>query len=208
MKFYWIKTNSFIKKLFSNYVWDFPNNGKKVYLTFDDGPTPKITDWVLLELEKHQAKGTFFCIGKNIEQNPEIYKRIKESGHSIGNHTFNHENGWNTSNENYIKSIQHSVFKTLENDSILFRPPYGKIKFSQSKKLRKLGYKIIMWDVLSADFDISISSEKCLENVISNIQSGSIIVFHDSEKAFKNLEYTLPKTLLFLKENGYSCEII
>jgi peptidoglycan-N-acetylglucosamine deacetylase len=204
MNFYWIKTHSIIKRIFSNFVWDLPNNEKKVYLTFDDGPTPVITNWVLLELEKYNAKATFFCIGKNIVQNREIYKKIIDFGHSIGNHTFNHENGWKINCENYISSIENTTFK--DNRSKLFRPPYGKIKFSQARKLRKLGYKIIMWDILSADFDFTITKEKCLNNTISNIESGSIIVFHDSEKAFKNLQYTLPKTLCFLKENGYSCE--
>jgi peptidoglycan-N-acetylglucosamine deacetylase len=208
MKFYWIKTHSIIKRIFSNYVWDLPNNEKKVYLTFDDGPTPEITNWVLLELEKYNAKATFFCIGKNIVQNQEIYKKIIDFGHSIGNHTFNHENGWKTNSGNYNNSIQNFIFDFKDNISKLFRPPYGKIKFSQARKLRRLGYKIIMWDVLSADFDVTISKEKCLDNVISNIESGSIVVFHDSEKAFKNLQYTLPKTLNFLKDNGYSCESI
>lgn len=205
MKFYWIKTHSIIKRIFSNYVWDLPNDEKKVYLTFDDGPTPVITNWVLSELEKYNAKATFFCIGKNMEQNPEIYKKIIDFGHSIGNHTFNHENGWKTKTDVYISSIQNSIFDFQDNKSKLFRPPYGKIKFTQARKLRNLGYKLIMWDVLSADFDATISKEKCLENVISNIQSGSIIVFHDSEKSYSNLEYTLPKTLRYLKENGYSC---
>jgi peptidoglycan-N-acetylglucosamine deacetylase len=208
MKFYWIKTHSILKRIFSNYVWDLPNNNKKIYLTFDDGPTPKITNWVLSELEKFEAKATFFCIGKNIEKYPEIYNKILNAEHSIGNHTNDHENGWKTSDKNYIKSIQNSVFSQHEKKLKLFRPPYGKIKFSQAKKLQKLGYKIIMWDVLSADFDTKISKEKCLENVVSNIKSGSIVVFHDSKKSYSNLEYALPKTLLFLKKNGYSCEAI
>lgn len=208
MKFYWIKTHSIIKRIFSNYVWDLPNNDKKIYLTFDDGPTPEITNWVLSELEKFEAKATFFCIGKNIEQYPEIYKKILDLGHAIGNHTYNHENGWKTSEENYIKSIQNSVFSQQEKKLNLFRPPYGKITFSQARKLLNLGHRIIMWDVLSADFDTKISKEKCLENVVSNIKSGSIVVFHDSKKAYSNLEYVLPKILLFLKKNGYSCEAI
>ncbi len=208
MKFYWIKTHAIIKKIFSSYIWCLPNNDKKIYLTFDDGPTPEITAWVLSELEKFEAKATFFCIGKNIKQYPEIYKNILDLGHSIGNHTNNHENGWKTSDENYIKSIQNPVFSHQEKKLKLFRPPYGKIKYFQARKLQKLGYKIIMWDVLSADFDTKISKSKCLENVISNIRSGSIIIFHDSEKAFSNLEYVLPKTLQFLKKNGYSCEAI
>ncbi len=216
MKFYWIKTNTFIKKIFSNYVWDIPNTENKIYLTFDDGPTPEITEWVLQELQKHNAKATFFCIGNNIEKYPDIFSKVVADGHSIGNHTFNHLNGWKTSTEEYIEnSGQWSVISgQSENDQLktatcnLFRPPYGKIKVSQSKKLRQLGHKIIMWDVLSADYDTSISAEKCLENVLNNVTEGSIIVFHDSIKAFPNLEYTLPKALKILSERGFVFEAI
>jgi peptidoglycan/xylan/chitin deacetylase (PgdA/CDA1 family) len=201
--------------MFSNYVWGIPNNENSVYLTFDDGPTPEITQWTLLQLKKYNAKATFFCIGNNVEKHPEIFNSVIQQGHAIGNHTFNHLNGWKTETETYIKnakqceiriSNQQSEINNLK--SKLFRPPYGKIKSKQAKKLMELGYKIIMWDVLSADFDSSITPEKCLNNVISNVQSGSIIVFHDSVKGFKNLEYVLPKTLEFLKQNGYKCEAI
>ena len=215
MKPYWIKTHSFIKKIFSNYVWDIPNSDNKVYLTFDDGPTPEITNWVLDQLKKYDAKATFFCIGNNIVKYPEIYQNLIKERHSIGNHTYNHLNGWKTDDKKYIQNtIQIDNLLPRFQDKIcnikskLFRPPYGKIKPSQSKELRKLGFKIIMWDVLSADFDSTISPEKCLENVLRNIKSGSIIVFHDSQKAFKNLEYVLPKTLDFLKEKEFICETI
>jgi peptidoglycan/xylan/chitin deacetylase (PgdA/CDA1 family) len=214
MNFYWIKTNRFIKKIFSNYVWDIPNIENKIYLTFDDGPTPEITEWVLQELEKYNAKATFFCIGNNIEKHPEIFEKLIAKGHSIGNHTFNHLNGWKTPTEEYlVNSIQWSVVsgqaennKQQTTNNKLFRPPYGKIKASQAKKLRQLGYKIIMWDVLSADYDASISAEKCLENATKNVTSGSIIVFHDSVKAFPHLEYTLPKALNYFKEKGFVFE--
>lgn len=201
--------------MFSNFVWGIPNNENSVYLTFDDGPTPEITQWTLLQLKKYNAKATFFCIGNNVEKHPELFNTIIQEGHAIGNHTYNHLNGWKTETETYIKnakqceiriSNQQSEINNLK--SKLFRPPYGKIKSKQAKKLMELGYKIIMWDVLSADFDSSITPEKCLNNVISNVQSGSIIVFHDSVKGFKNLEYVLPKTLEFLKQNGYKCEAI
>jgi peptidoglycan-N-acetylglucosamine deacetylase len=215
MKSYWIKTPSIIKKIFSNYVWDIPNDYKKVFLTFDDGPTPEITNWVLNELKKYNAKATFFCIGKNIKNNSEIFQNILNNGHSIGNHTNNHLNGWKTNYETYLDNVQKALINFLNNNSQiynensqLFRPPYGKITPIQSKKLRKLGYKIIMWNVLSADFDQNISPEECLKNVINNIKSGSIIVFHDSQKAFKNLEYALPKTLEYLYNNGFTCDII
>jgi peptidoglycan/xylan/chitin deacetylase (PgdA/CDA1 family) len=216
MSFYWIKTNALIKTIFSNYVWDLPNTEKKIYLTFDDGPIPKITEWVLEELKKHNAKATFFCIGDNIEKHPNIFKKVIDEGHSIGNHTFNHLNGWKTSTSEYIEnSSQWSMVRGQSPDSRLqtancklFRPPYGKIKPSQSKKLQQMGYKIIMWDVLSADYDTTISPEKCLENVLKNTSSGSIIVFHDSIKAFPNLEYTLPKALKYWKEKGFVFDAI
>lgn len=216
MKFYWIKTNAVIKKIFSRYLWSIPNENNKIYLTFDDGPTPKITEWVLEELKKYEAKATFFCIGKNINDHTAIFLKTISEGHSIGNHTHNHLNGWNASTEDYIDNIQ--IGQTLSDTHYscgintahnkLFRPPYGKIKKSQAKKLRQLGYQIIMWDVLSADFDQTITPDKCLENVLNNTRSGSIIVFHDSVKAFRNLEYTLPKTLEILTRRGFTFEVI
>ncbi|MBG6186443.1 polysaccharide deacetylase family protein [Flavobacterium sp. CAN_S2] len=213
MKFYWIKTNWFIKKIFSNYTWDVSNAGNTVYLTFDDGPIPEVTDWVLAELKKHGFKATFFSIGENITKYPEIFKKVISEGHSIGNHTYNHLNGWNTSTEDYIENVarcEEAIGKNTNQNlkSKLFRPPYGKIKTAQSKAIQKLGYKIIMWDVLSADFDTTISREQCLDNVLSNVKPGSIIVFHDSQKAFKNLEYVLPKTLAFLKEKKFNCDVL
>lgn len=215
MKLYWIKTNSFIKKVFSKFIWDIPNRENKIYLTFDDGPTPEITAWVLNQLQKYNAKATFFCIGDNIRKYPEIFNQVNEDGHAIGNHTFNHLNGWKTSTTEYLEntklcedSISNPKSKTYNLKSKIFRPPYGKLKASQSKKIRQLGYKIIMWDVLSADFDTTISPEKCLANVLQNATSGSVIIFHDSVNAFQNLEYALPKTLEFLKEKGFVFEKI
>jgi peptidoglycan/xylan/chitin deacetylase (PgdA/CDA1 family) len=213
MSFYWIKTKSFIKRLFSNYVWDLPNTQNKIYLTFDDGPTPEITEWVLEELKKYNVKATFFCIGNNIQKHPKLFQKVINEGHVIGNHTYNHMNGWKTETKTYLenislceKQIQKSSIENLQ--SKIFRPPYGKIKTAQAKIVRRLGYKIIMWDVLSADFDQTITHEKCLENVISNVKSGSVIVFHDSIKASHNLKYALPETLNILKEKGFLFDVI
>ncbi len=211
MSFYWIKTNSLIKKIFSKYTWDIPNTENKIYLTFDDGPMSEITEWVLNQLKKHNAKATFFCIGNNIEKYPNVFTKVISEGHSVGNHTFNHLNGLKTSTEEYLENAnlcKASISNLQAATCNLFRPPYGKIKASQAKKVKQLGYKIIMWDVLSADFDISISPEKCLENVLNNVKSGSIIVFHDSVKAFPNLEYTLPKTLKILTKRGFVFDVI
>lgn len=229
MNFTWVKAHRLIKTVFSNYVWDIPNSENKVYLTFDDGPTPEITEWTLSQLKNYNAKATFFCIGDNVRKYPEIFQKVIDEGHSIGNHTFNHLNGWKTNNELYVKNVElcdiqiaegrrqkaevnmHFEEENLQSNicvlqTYLFRPPYGKIKPSQSKKLRKMGYKIIMWDIISYDFDATVSEITCLENVLNNVQSGSIIVFHDSKKAFTNLEYVLPRTLSFLNEKGFVCE--
>lgn len=213
MNFYWIKTNRLIKRVFSNQIWDLPNSEKKIYLTFDDGPTPEVTEWVLSVLKHYDAKATFFCIGDNIRKHSEIFSKVLSEGHTIGNHTFNHLQGWKTSNKDYLENTllcneEIQKHNTDKRHIKFFRPPYGKIRLSQSAKLRKQGYKIIMWDVLSADFDNNISPEQCLENVISNTTQGSIIVFHDSKKAFKNLEYALPKALEVLKEKGFKFEAL
>ena len=208
MKLHWVKTHWTIKKLFSNYVWDIPNMENKVYLTFDDGPTPEITQWTLKQLKNYNAKATFFCIGDNVGKYPETFEEVVKEGHSIGNHTFNHLNGWKTNTQDYIenaKLFEKEYGKLSTETCKLFRPPYGKITPSQSKILRRMGYKIIMWDVLSVDFDVTITPEQCLENVLQNVKSGSIIVFHDSVKAFANLEYALPKTLEFLEQKGFVC---
>ncbi len=210
MKFYWIKTPTLIKRLFNNLVWDLPNLENKIYLTFDDGPIPEITEWVLKVLKDNNVKATFFCVGDNINKFPDIFKKIIEDNHAIGNHTFNHLNGWEIATDKYIQNTI-ICFESQKEENInpkLFRPPYGKLKTSQSKKLRELGYKIIMWDILSADFDQSVSKEKCLQNVVENVKSGSIIVFHENIKAFKNLEYTLPKAIKALKEKGFVFDVI
>jgi peptidoglycan/xylan/chitin deacetylase (PgdA/CDA1 family) len=209
----WVKTNRFIKTIFPKYVWEIPNSEKKVYLTFDDGPIPEITEWVLDQLTQYDAKATFFCIGDNIRKHPEIFNKIIENNHSIGNHTFNHLKGWETSLEKYLENTEKCAeimanFKLQTTNPKLFRPPYGKIKPSQAKALRQAGYTIVMWDVISMDFDANVSPEQCLQNVISHIESGSIIVFHDSSKAWQNLQYVLPKTLEFLKKNEFVCEKI
>jgi peptidoglycan-N-acetylglucosamine deacetylase len=208
MKSYWIKTPNFIKRLFHNQVWDIPNTESKIYLTFDDGPTPEITEWTLQVLKEHNIKATFFCIGENIKKHPDIFAAVLADGHILGNHTFNHLNGWETSTFNYIQNIELCKNEISFLQSKIFRPPYGKIKPSQSKKIRQLGYKIIMWDVLSADFDATITREKCLENATRKVTSGSIIVFHDSIKASENLKFALPKAIKILKEKGFSFDVI
>jgi peptidoglycan/xylan/chitin deacetylase (PgdA/CDA1 family) len=211
MKKYIVKTPSLIKIIFNKWVWSFSKKEKVIYLTFDDGPTPEITNWTLKELNKYNAKATFFCIGKNVLENPSIFQKIINDDHSIGNHTHNHLNGLKNTKEEYLnnielaeESIQQFNDATFQQKSKLFRPPYGKLSLKQASTLRKKGYKIIMWDVLSADFDSTISNKKCLENVIKNTKNGSIIVFHDSIKASEKLKYVLPKILNFYASKSYT----
>mgnify|MGYP003451929775 FL=1 len=212
MAFFMIKVPKIIKLLFFNQVWNIPNSENTIYLTFDDGPTPEITERVLEILDKHHIKATFFCIGDNVRKHPEIVQKILSKQHSVGNHTYSHLKGWKTPTKTYISNSEaceiklNSLFKIR--NSKLFRPPYGKITPWQSYKLRKLGYKIIMWDVLSKDYDASISAEKCYENVIKNVSSGSIIVFHDSNKAKENVLNSLEKTIETLKSKGFNFEKI
>ncbi|WP_298883222.1 polysaccharide deacetylase family protein [uncultured Polaribacter sp.] len=195
-------------RIFSKYTWRFPSNKKEIFLTFDDGPTPEITEFVLDELKKYNAKATFFCIGKNIKNHPDIFGKIVSEGHSIGNHTQNHLKGWKTNSKNYIENVlecENIILSEVEKSQQfkLFRPPYGKIKKNQAKKLLEKKYKIIMWDVLSADFDTTISKEKCLQNVLKNTTRGSIIVFHDSIKAAEKMQYALPIVLKEFSEKGF-----
>lgn len=194
------KTPQLVKLLFQSYVWDIKTKDKTLFLTFDDGPTPNVTEWVLDKLLEYNAKATFFCIGKNVQEHPEIYKRIISEGHSVGNHTQNHIKGWNTSVNAYLNNIKKASHFI---DSKLFRPPYGEITIPKAKALKKLGYKIIMWDVVAIDWDHKISIKKVASNVLKNANSGSIIVFHDSLKAEKNMKHALLETLIKFSEKGF-----
>lgn len=207
MRSYLVKTPKLVQKFFYHYSWRIKTNEKEVYLTFDDGPVPEFTPWVLDTLEKYDARATFFCVGENIKKHPLIYQEIKERNHSVGNHTFNHLQGWKTSTNKYVKNIlkadSYLEDATNKTGKKLFRPPHGRIRPNQARILRKKGFKIIMWDVLSGDFDQGLSKEKCLEHTIKHIHNGSIVVFHDSVKSFKNLDYVLPKVLEHFSERGY-----
>lgn len=189
----------------SNLIWNMPAcTTPCLYLSFDDGPHEKATPFVLEQLEKFNAKATFFCIGKNVVAHSDIYQKIIDAGHTVGNHTHNHLNGWQTDTKTYTENITTA---TTYINSNIFRPPYGRIKRAQVKQLKN-NYKIYMWDVLSADFDTNISPEKCLKNVMDNIQSGSIVVFHDSEKAWERMSYALPKLLAFCQQNGWQLKAL
>lgn len=199
---YLAKTPKIAHLLYPRCIWKGLVEPKRptLYLTFDDGPIPHLTDWVLDELDVYEAKATFFCVGQNAEQYPHLVQSLLTRGHSIGNHTYNHLNGWKTNKKAYLENILEAE-PFIKSD--LFRPPYGRITAPQAFALRKKHYKIIMWDVLSGDFDATISSETCLSQVIKNVQNGSIVVFHDSLKAEKHLRYCLPKVLKYFAEKGF-----
>lgn len=194
-----------MRMLFPSYLWKVPVDDKSIFLTFDDGPHPTITPWVLSELRKHGAKATFFCIGKNVEKYPEVYRQILAEGHATGNHTYSHVNGWKTETKAYLEDVRLAA-KVI--DSELFRPPYGRIRRRQAKGIRavikKENAKVVMWDVLSADFDSSIGPETCARMVLECARPGSVVVFHDSEKAFPNLQEALPVVLGELKKRRFS----
>ena len=200
---YLIKPTWWLRKIYSSALtWKIPVEENKIFLTFDDGPHPTITPFVLNCLKQHNAKATFFCIGKNVQLYQGVFQQIINEGHRVGNHTHNHLNGWKTTDKKYFENI---ILARKFIDSNLFRPPYGRITRFQIQQLKSI-FSIIMWDVLSGDFDADLSPQKCLQNVVSNTSSGSIIVFHDSEKAFDRLEYALPKALEFFAEQGYVME--
>jgi peptidoglycan/xylan/chitin deacetylase (PgdA/CDA1 family) len=204
---YLTKTPWILKKLYPERVWKIKTDEKVLYLTFDDGPNPDASLFVLEQLEKYDAKATFFCIGKNVKENFQIYETILNKGHKTGNHTFHHLNGWKTGDKKYIDDILNAA-KIIDSD--LFRPPYGRITKFQAKAIsgEKLHLKTIMWDVLSGDFDPSVTGENCYLNVINNAKAGSIIVFHDSLKSLPAVKYALPLILKYYSEKGYQFNIL
>lgn len=229
-----VKTPRAARKLFPAALWKVRTREKKLYLTFDDGPIAEATPQVLDELKKYNAKASFFCIGKNVAANPDIYHRIIAEGHTIGNHTYDHLNGWQVQNDAYFENVEQCaeqleatelvfaeasdhkpVMKAPKPDAAddvyalpkYFRPPYGKLTISQYNKLKKV-YQIVMWDVLSFDFDLKITKEQVLENVLKNTVSGSIIVFHDSLKAMDKMLFALPQVLEYYSNLGYKFETL
>ena len=190
--------------LFPSLIWNLPSKEKVIYITFDDGPHPELTPFILQELDNYNAKATFFLLGKEVDSHPSIYKDILQRNHSVGNHTYSHLNGWATKNSEYFSDIEkcHSIM-----NSKLFRPPFGRIKPSQIRHLKK-AFKIVMWDVLSWDFHKNTSAEKCFKIVKEKTKNGSIIVFHENDKAIKNVKYCLPKMLEHFSKEGYEFKAI
>jgi peptidoglycan-N-acetylglucosamine deacetylase len=192
--------------IYPSLTWSVKTDKPELFLTFDDGPIPGMTEFVLEELQKWGIEATFFCVGDNISKHNDIYNRILAENHSVGNHTYNHLNGWKTKDETYFDNIDRCCIVMsgfVENDrKMLYRPPYGKIKRSQIKKLQE-NYQIVMWNVLTRDYDASLDEEQCLKNAIKNTSNGSIIVFHDNVKAEKNLKYVLPKYIENCLSKGF-----
>lgn len=196
--------------LFPRYIWRIKTTEKKIYLTFDDGPILGVTEWVLEQLAQFKAKATFFCVGENILKHPEIFKKILNEGHSVANHTQNHLKGWKTENELYLDNFhlcENSIETFKNGNSNLFRPPYGQLKRKQADEILKT-HKVLIWSVLTKDYDASFDEVQCLENAIKKTRSGSVVLFHDSLKAQKNLKYVLPKFLEHFSKNGYEFEVI
>lgn len=196
---YLAKTPRIVQALLPRFTWHIPTSEKKVFLTFDDGPVPEVTPWVLDVLAEHGAKATFFCVGDNVRKHPDIFRRIVSEGHAVGNHTFNHLRGWGTHTFGYLKNVQKCEEMV---QSTLFRPPYASLRPSQTRSL-KSRYKIVMWDVLSGDFDPKISPEQCLQNVLEKVEPGSIVLFHDSVKAEPRMRYALSEMLRRLGAEGW-----
>ncbi len=193
----------FIRRLFPELIWEVKDSSG-VYLTFDDGPTPGVTEWILATLDKYNAKATFFMLGKNVELYPDLYEMILSRGHKVGNHTYSHQKGWGMSQERYIEDVDFAN-DTLNSD--LFRPPYGQIAPSQYRILAQR-YKLIMWSIISRDYNPRLSKEQCYNNVAKYIKGGDIVVFHDSDKSFKNMSYALPKVLELVSWMGLECKTL
>ena len=197
-----ITTPKILRMFYPSFLWEMPKGEKKLYITFDDGPHPTITPQVLEILKKFNAKATFFCVGSNVKKYKETFELIKKEGHSVGSHTFNHERGWKTKTKDYVNSVKEACDLI---QSPLFRPPHGRIKFSQIRNLKK-NFQIVAWTVISYDWDKSLTPDDCFNNVIKNADDGSIIVFHDSEKAFNNMIPALTKVLEYYTDKGYTFE--
>ena len=205
---YLIKTPFWLRALYPNCTWKIPSNEKVIYISFDDGPHPEATPFVLGTLKKYNAKATFFCIGNNVLKHPNVYESILQQGHRVGNHTYDHLNGWKTDLATYIENIKDAS-NLIESD--LFRPPYGRVTRKQIRTIQldsNCPKHIIMWDVLSGDFDLNLTGEDCAKNVIQNTVPGSIIVFHDSQKAWDRMSVALPLVLAYFSKLGYQFEVI
>lgn len=188
-----------LRKIYPKAEWHYSRNEKNIYLSFDDGPIPVLTEWVLDELKNQNAKATFFCVGANILKHQTLFERIRNEGHLAGNHSMFHGKGFGMPSYDYVKDAE-TCRNLVENS--LFRPPYGQLKRGQYRLLLKKGFRIVMWDVISYDYE-KISPEQCLKIAINNTRNGSVIVFHDNLKAEQNIKYVLPRYIDHFKEKGF-----
>lgn len=188
------KTPKLLGRLFPDILWNINTEAREIYLTFDDGPIPDVTPWLLEQLEQYNAKATFFMVGDNMHKYQGLFTEVINRQHTVGNHTYNHLDGWSTNNQSYTDNVNKAEKLLGVNSTKLFRPPHGRLKWSQYRKIKK-SFKIVMWDVLSGDFSSSLSPEKCLTKSIRATVPGSVIVFHDSVKNFDKLQYVLPRYL-------------
>ncbi len=199
----WMRAPGIFKIFFRNFIWRYKSKVKKVYLTFDDGPIPESTLWTLNLLREKDVKATFFCVGENVYKHPELYQKILDDNHAVGNHTYNHLKAWSVDTSTYLENVNKASDLIKSN---LFRPPYGQIKSTQVKRLLP-EYKLIMWDVLSGDYRKDISPEKCYQDVLKTVRSGSIILFHNHIKSEKNMRYSVPRLIDELKLQGYEFDV-
>jgi len=205
--FYFVKKPKWLRRFYGDCIWEMNTTDKVLYLTFDDGPDPNETPFVMEQLKQYNAKATFFCIGKNVIAHPELYDQLIREGHVVGNHSHSHIDGWKTNNTKYFRDIEDAA-KVIESN--IFRPPFGHITWNQVRYLKNQPNKLktILWNVLSADFDEQTPEEKCLRNVVDNAKPGSIVLFHDHSVASRNLRYALPRVLAHFKQQGYRFEAI
>lgn len=205
MALFFHKTIPLLRRIYPEMTWRIPSSVPTVYLTFDDGPIPEVTEFVLETLGRYDAKATFFCIGDNIRKHPEVFRQVVDAGHSVGNHTFNHLKGWHTEDQVYFENT--AACQALLPPTRLFRPPYGRIRKRQAQHLLA-DHEIIMWDVLTGDYSPSLSPESVLKGTTRACESGSLVVFHDSIKAWRNMSYALPRTIEYLLERGFRLETL
>ncbi len=198
-----INPGTFLRWMFPSVIWSI-DDPEGIYLTFDDGPTPGVTEWILQTLDRYNAKATFFVLGKNVELYPDLYQMILDRGHKVGNHTYSHQKGWRMSLERYIEDVD------LAGDMVhteLFRPPYAQITRAQLRQAAQR-YRVVMWNVLSRDYNRKMSPKKCLRGTIKGLRGGDIISLHDSAKSFRNTSYVLPALLRIARERGLTCKIL
>lgn len=202
---YLSKTPFFVPWIYPSLTWHRNRQEKRIYLTFDDGPIPDVTPEILNTLKKFDIRATFFCVGDNIRKHPKLFQSLREQGHQLGNHTYNHLNGHRTDATTYLENVTACERMTQTG---LFRPPYGRATKQQYRLLKHQAYEVVMWDVLSGDFDIKLSPQQCLKNVVNHTENGSIIVFHDHIKALPRLKYALPRSIEILLEKGFTFDVL